>query len=304
MISTDSITLKTNTYIEPADYQVQPVDSVIHRHVVEHVLVDSSGVTFPVLIPHFETVSLATLLGEEAVSITTTPAPRHLKTETNNDAYFDFGYQSVLLLVFILYNIVLIRFGSVSRNLFKATLKNNYIDKFITEKSINVQIFLGFTAIIGTLSAIIVACDLPRILDMRIPDVFNIDGRIMLPVMTVVALLALTIYKRLLCKIIGAFSSDRYFAEDLIMMRRVFNAIYSMVLTPLIFIGSFTTERVSLVIYVIAATYLVISLLSYIIKMKKIFITKKVSTLQWFLYLCTVEVLPLSFLLLLLLRGA
>lgn len=309
MISADSIavrnTLQRDTLSKQnTDYQQQTADSVSVKPVVEHVFLDSVSVVFPVPIHTFETVSAQTMFGDEAISVNTQPAPRQIANVGRYDGYFDFGYQSILLVVFILYIIAQLRFWSVSKNLFKAIWRNSYIDKFITEKSINVQIFLDFTAIIGTLGTMIAACDLPLITGVQLPQMFGIEGRIVFPIAAAAALFVLTIYKRLLCKVIGAFSTDRYFAEDLHIMRRVFNAICSMLITPLIFAGSFTDERVSLVIYAIAAICLVISIFAYLIKMRKIFLVKKISSLQWFLYLCTVEILPLSFLLLLLLRGA
>lgn len=100
----------------------------------------------------------------------------------------------------------------------------------------------------------------------------------------------------------GALTLNQPFTGQLIHLRRAYFAVAFLALAPVCLLYILCDEgRGAGYLYVIASEAVVISLL-FIKESLTLFISKKIPILHWFLYLCTVECLPLSFIALMAVR--
>jgi hypothetical protein len=117
---------------------------------------------------------------------------------------------------------------------------------------------------------------------------------------TMVALLAITVFQRLLLGAVGSVTRSRDFMDSLLRLRRAVFYACAVVATPIfLLVASSEVEWAAAALFPLVAAWLL--LLLY--KTFKLFADQKISILHWFLYLCTVEIFPPSLVALLAVRN-
>lgn len=102
--------------------------------------------------------------------------------------------------------------------------------------------------------------------------------------------------------LIGAVTYSSEFTRELIYLKRTIFAMMAIAVTPaLLFFALSPAETEFIWIYIIIAEA-IMALLVFLRRSFLLFMYKKISILHWFLYLCTIEIFPISLLWLLLVR--
>mgnify|MGYP003623758188 CR=1 FL=1 len=104
-------------------------------------------------------------------------------------------------------------------------------------------------------------------------------------------------------KTAGSLTRSQAFVARLINLRKLVFALATIILMPVLFVlatGHETATQVATAIMIMGASVLVIFLLR---RTYMLFIEQKISILYWILYLCGVEIFPVSFLILLVVKN-
>ncbi|MEG1405358.1 MAG: DUF4271 domain-containing protein, partial [Alistipes sp.] len=102
--------------------------------------------------------------------------------------------------------------------------------------------------------------------------------------------------------LIGATTLTQTFSHELIYIKRSMLALATILMTPMVLFYTFSPIGTGQIwIYIILSGGIIITIL-FLLRTLTLFLSQKISILHWFLYLCTVELLPISLLWLLIAR--
>lgn len=119
---------------------------------------------------------------------------------------------------------------------------------------------------------------------------------LMLPIAIVMIFVAMVCVQHLFLWCVGYVTRSRSMVRALIQMRTIYFVFLSVAVAPLLLLSQMQWGGVYAGWLIVAAVVALVALGLYLKESLEMFMSKKVSILHWFLYLCTVEVLPLSFL--------
>ncbi len=111
------------------------------------------------------------------------------------------------------------------------------------------------------------------------------------------AFLGVMAYRYLANMLIGSVTQSRSFFDRYRFMNRVYSALSSVLLTPLFLLCALYDGAGARGIIYVMIGLIVLLIGGYLESSYRFFISRNVSILQWILYLCTVEIFPLSLLL-------
>ena len=97
-------------------------------------------------------------------------------------------------------------------------------------------------------------------------------------------------------RIAGAVTLAQPFIAQLSLLRRTYFALAVIITSPTLILFALCPRGTGGAWFVIGALELIITAVLYLRESLNLFISKKISILHWFLYLCTVEVFPISLL--------
>ena len=117
-----------------------------------------------------------------------------------------------------------------------------------------------------------------------------------MPVVVIVALAALMLVQHTILYTIGWVTRSQAVVKSMLQMRTVYFVFITIVVAPILILAQMGWMGVYEGWLYVGCALAAISVLLYLKESLSLFISKKVSILHWILYLCTVEVLPLSFL--------
>lgn len=113
-----------------------------------------------------------------------------------------------------------------------------------------------------------------------------------------VALCGVTLYQLIVCAVAGRITYTQHLFEQLFLLKRTFFALLTLLATPFTLLWLLTPADTGTIWFWVIIIELVLSLILYLQETLSLFISKKISILHWFLYLCGVEIFPLSLLIL------
>ena len=97
-------------------------------------------------------------------------------------------------------------------------------------------------------------------------------------------------------RIAGAITLSQPFVAQLALLRRTYFALAVIIASPPLLLFALCPRGTGGVWFICGAVELIITAVLYLKESLNLFISKKISILHWFLYLCTVEVFPISLL--------
>ncbi len=111
-----------------------------------------------------------------------------------------------------------------------------------------------------------------------------------------VAFVAVAAFQFLALKAMGAVTLSEKFTDQLLLLKRTYFSLMVIITSPWLLLHALCpTDRGGLWFFAIIAS-LATALILYLMELFKLFMSKKISILHWFLYLCTVELFPVSLL--------
>ena len=200
----------------------------------------------------------------------------------------------LLLALFMMYVAVVFRFRDSVVHLFKAVIGMIPMNAAIENGNMLFRLFIDTVNAMGTtaVAALLLA-------------LYISSGGVesYAPVAICAVLLGVYIYRKTVTAVIARLSTDRGFVYEAAFFDRVVFALATMVIAPIVMAAGFFSENIENIFWIILAIILIVTVLYYLVRNLKFFNSGKVSVLQWFLYLCAVEILPVSFFVLLLLKN-
>lgn len=233
-------------------------------------------------------------------SLTTTADPRPLSDPQANNVMILNG---LLLLLFFLYVVLVYRYRSSIVALFGASVVKGHLNQLSEEQSVTFRSFLRL-ANATTLLAVL-AAGLKGAIEWQKYDPASFIPAPFVPWLAAIGVaigLLLWLYKRLIGGIIALLSSDPGNVGKIFVFHRILFVGSGMVFIPLLFLVGLTDfQEYKFLFYLYFALLAGLSLYA-LAKSFSFFLSRKISILQWFLYLCAVEIVPISFFVLLALR--
>ena len=209
-------------------------------------------------------------------------------------------FKILTIVLFLAYTYYMYYFKGYIRSSFSATFRPKILEKLMVENSYIFETFMRFIIISGIITVSLATL---RILEITNPYLtLNISANTS-PDIKVFAILALItliyLFKLTSLYLVGKLTYSDIFIASLIRYLKLNIISYTLILIPLYLLlyqsfGIWQTILLSL----IAISIVLISFLLFF-NSYRLFIQQKVSILYWFLYLCAVEFLPLSLVILL-----
>lgn len=214
------------------------------------------------------------------------------------------GYGVLLLALVATYAILIYRHAGDIRQLLGRLLQDRSSDDRLYEDSgSSFSRFLNLCNLFGLVvaGAVIVrvtAQHLPAEHLLRLPH----TAALLWSLAVVAALSVAALYRLGISALIGAVTYTKPLFEQLYLIKRTFVALLTIVtLPPLALWLPLSAGEGSLWWWIIVGMS-VLLLVLYLHETRQLFLSKKISILHWFLYLCAVEIFPLSLLWLLAVR--
>jgi len=233
-------------------------------------------------------------------ALATTAVPRQVASP---QAGSELILSGLLLALFFCYTLLLYRFRAQAAALLAASTVSRHLDQLTEEQSVTFRSFVRSTTAVGLLAALVAGLRAALFWQRHDPASFLPEPLVPWLAGLGAAILGLLwLYKRLVLGIVALLSADPGTVGRIAGFHRLLFALSALVFVPwvLLFVGG--TQQNSNTLIFISLTFIALLLLHALAKSFLFFISRKISVLQWFLYLCAVEILPISFFVLLALR--
>jgi len=222
-----------------------------------------------------------------------------------NEQHYNFIiFSSLQVFIFIFFAVSFYRFRDQFYLLFKFLFSPRDISESIEKQGITFRHFINLTNYIGFFCVVALAMKLIMVFNGSggfSGIIYEYDGYLILAV--ICGLLLIFAYRFIIHKAIMLFTMDVKNIEELISFNKIIFSICTVMYLPFIFSMAVWENQFAAHTEVILLWVPILFLLYYGIKTFRFFIVRKFSIFQWFLYLCTVEILPISFCLILVMRG-
>lgn len=163
--------------------------------------------------------------------------------------------------------------------------------------------FLNITTIIGLLFLGVISVKYSDVLlPSALLETLSEGAVLVMTIATVVIFMFVVTYQWLLLRLTGAIILAQPLFSQLIQLKRGYLALTVIVVSPILLLFSLCPKDTGMVWFYSATALLIITTMLFLKETLLLFISKKISILHWFLYLCAVEIFPISFILLLAVR--
>ena len=241
------------------------------------------------------------VFGRESVAV----VPAKLQSPDRASLTENAVFQSFVLLLAAMYALLLYRNIGDIRMLFGNLSRESSSRQRLTEDPGNSGFtrFLHIVAAIGMLFLGIVAVKygdmlLPHLISRSLPH----GAVIALSLLATLACTLIVLLQALLLRTIGALTVSQPFISRLLLLRRSWFALTVLLTAPVLLLFALCPRNSGDVWFLVITIELAVAAVLYLRESLNLFISKKISILNWFLYLCTVEIFPFSLLWLLLVR--
>ena len=209
----------------------------------------------------------------------------------------------IVILLFIAYISMIYRHGHTIADLFKIFSLKGYMYKVVEQAGTSFKhlcIWSHITAILAVIISVVRVDAQYCFINVET----HISQQWLVPIVAAIAfLLFISICRNVLLKIIGFVTGKADFIRKLNTQNEVLYTIAVVTTTPSIILGIMSSGIFFQTFATITIISLIINALIFTRQSLKIFLDKKISIFQWFLYLCGVEIMPLSFVIALILRA-
>ena len=136
----------------------------------------------------------------------------------------------------------------------------------------------------------------------RLGETLSHGAVLALSLLATAACCGVVAYQMAVVRLAGAVTISQPFISQLVLLKRTYFALGVIVTSPVLLLFALCPRGTGGVWFCIIIIELAITAGLYLRETLNLFITKKISILHWFLYLCTVEIFPISLLWLLSVR--
>lgn len=243
----------------------------------------------------------AAVFGEASTLADPQPASAARPLPTDNAPF-----QGFVLLLAVLYAVLLYsNLGDIGTLLSRAFHEASSRKRFSEDSgSSGFSRFLHITTAIGLLFSGLLAVKFAGwTLAGRMTELFAGAAPLVLSLATTLAAGAVVLYQHLVLGAAGAITVSRPFVAQIILLKRTYFSLAVVIIAPVLLLHVLCDEDSGRIWLLIGLAEAAVTAILYLKETLSLFLSKNFSILHWFLYLCTVELFPVSLLWLLITRG-
>ena len=163
--------------------------------------------------------------------------------------------------------------------------------------------FLNITTTIGMLFlGVMVVKYGDSLMPDRLRETLSHGAVLALSLLATAACCGVAVYQMTVVRLTGAVTLTQPFISQLVLLKRSYFSLGVIVISPALLLFALCPRSTGGLWFCIIVIELIITVGLYLRETLNLFIAKKISILHWFLYLCTVEIFPISLLWLLTVR--
>lgn len=208
-------------------------------------------------------------------------------------------FQSFVLLLAATYGTLLYRNLSDVRTLIGRISRDTVSGQRLAEESGSggFSRFLNITAAIGMLfMGVVVVKYGDALIPQRLVAMLPHGAVLAMSLLATAACTAVAGFQLLATRLIGTVTLAQPFTSQLVLLKRTYFALAVIATSPVLLLFALCPPGRGGVWFTVIVAELTITALLYFRETLNLFLSKKVSILHWFLYLCTVEIFPISLL--------
>ena len=267
-----------------------PSDSLYKTATSFHYLPDGTP------LEEFRTVGAEELFGTQA----TLALPDRIPAPALPRLTDEVSFQGLVLLLSVIFGLLLYQYPNDIRALIARVAFERRQSERSSEETGNAGFtrFLNIALVLGILFAGVSAvrlCDRPEIGPALLREAGG-GVSLLLTLGVTLASLLFYLYGILLLRIVGGVTLTGPFVTQLIRIKRGYAALGAVSLAPVVLLFALSPQGSDAVWISLLSAGLFITFLLYLRETFALFISKKVSILHWILYLCAVEIFPVSLL--------
>lgn len=235
------------------------------------------------------------LFGSESCTVQPLRIERPASASLTDNAVF----QGFVLLLAATYATLLYRNLGDVRTLLDRISRDTSLSKRITEEpgGSGFARFLNVTTAIGMLfMGVIVVKYGDTLISPGLDRTLSHGAVLALSLLASLAWAAVILFQASFFRVTGAITLSRTFIDQLALLRKTYFALAVIITSPPLLLFALCPRGTAGAWFIIGALELIITAVLYLRESLNLFISKKISILFWFLYLCTVEVFPISLL--------
>ncbi len=212
-------------------------------------------------------------------------------------------FELLVVLIFIGYCYTIYYFREPVAALLKIGKSQPYGEKLMAEHGYMFSQFLHTALIVGLLA---VCVSIVRCAELTSSPLLRMLPGWTIPLLTIgcgVGVLLVVCFQRLVLRVAGFLTQDVAFTDHLFFLRQLLAAFSVIIWVPVVLLWVLNEGTMSDVLLYLVVTEFIMILIFWLYKTCQFFLCQKVSILHWFLYLCGVEIFPISVFVLLVLRN-
>ena len=249
----------------------------------------------PVTPSPWRDTTVTALFGEQSVTIQPERLERPLSSPLTDNAVF----QSFVLLLAATYATLLYRNLGDIRSLLNRISRDKTSGERLSEEpgSSGFARFLNLTTAIGILfMGVVVVKYGDSLMPPGLGRSLSHGAVLALSLLATLAWGIVILFQAAVVRIIGAVTLSQPFIAQLVQLRQTFFSLAVIIASPALLLFALCPRGTGSVWFFVGAAELIITAVLYLKESLNLFISKKISILHWFLYLCTVEIFPISLL--------
>ena len=211
------------------------------------------------------------------------------------------SYGVLVVALLILYLLLLYRHaGDVGRLLGRALQDRTGEDRLYDDTAGSFSRFLSLANLLGLLALAVAVVRLTgAMIPLRHTELMPHMAALLWSAILVAALGLVRLYRKGVAAVIAAITFTKHHLEQLTLVHRTGFALLTIIALPPMLLWLLTPPDGGRLWVWLLVLESAVSLILYLHETYTLFISKKISILHWILYLCTVEIFPLSLLILL-----
>lgn len=227
---------------------------------------------------------------------TAAPAPRPVPSAApslTSNAVF----QGFVLLLAATYAVMLYRHLGDIRILLGRVLRDRATSDRLTEEpgGSGLPHFLNISAAIGILFIGVITIRYgDSLMPRNVVELLPRSAVLLLSLAASLAFAGVVLYQTAALRIVASVTLSQPFLGQLAMLKRTYFALMVITVSPPLLLNALCPHDTGEGWFYVIAIELLLTAILYLRETLNLFISKKISILHWFLYLCTVEIFPLS----------
>lgn len=256
--------------------------------------------------------SIASIMPENSVSALEMFGPQSTLASVHNFPAAEYVtflcdnpvYQLIVLGCFLVYCMLLYYFRGHVYALLSTAGSKLFEEKLLDDQSYTFTLFLNYVIGFGCLVGGVIVV---KYIDMAMG--YDVAASLppwsvhLLAVAVTLAIGIIALYQRLVLILIGNVTYSTPFTDRLRYLKKIILSLFIIVASPVVMMLSLNASAAQEVVSYIFLGLFAALLAMFVYKTYLLFIEQNVSILHWFLYLCTVEIFPVSIFVLIVLKN-